>query len=93
MKLTEHIKSISHLKAHTFETFSRLADKQETMVIIHNGEDKRIIQEIEQTQQTMALLKIMALGNQQISQGDVQSAASVFERLRTQLGRQPCHSI
>jgi hypothetical protein len=63
------------------------------MVIIHNGEDKRIIQEIEQTQQTMALLKIMALGNQQISQGDVQSAASVFERLRTQLGRQPCHSI
>jgi prevent-host-death family protein len=90
MKLTEHIKPISYLKAHAAEIFTTLADQQEPMVITQNGEAKVVIQDIasyEQTQQTMALLKILALGNQQISNGDVQPAASVFAHLRDKQGR------
>jgi len=90
MKLTEHIKPISYLKAHAAEIFTTLADQQEPMVITQNGEAKVVIQDIasyEQTQQTMALLKILALGNQQISQGDVQPAASVFAHIRDKQGK------
>lgn len=36
----------------------------------------------EETQETMALLKILALGNAQVEEGRVQSAAEVIERLR-----------
>jgi hypothetical protein len=45
-----------------------------------------------QTQQSIALLKILALGNQQISKGDVQPAASVFAHLRAKQGKGPCHA-
>jgi hypothetical protein len=36
----------------------------------------------EETQETMALLKILALGNTQVEEGRVQPAAEVIERLR-----------
>ncbi len=35
-----------------------------------------------QTNQTLALLKILALGNKQIEEGKVQPAADVFKRIR-----------
>lgn len=36
--------------------------------------------------ETMALLKILALGNRQIEQGRVQTADLVFERIRARRG-------
>jgi PHD/YefM family antitoxin component YafN of YafNO toxin-antitoxin module len=44
------------------------------MVITQNGEAKAVIQDIhsyEQTQETLALLKILALGQQQLADGKV----------------------
>ena len=44
------------------------------MVITQNGEAKVVLQDIdsfEKTQETMALLKILALGNRQIDDGKV----------------------
>ena len=40
------------------------------------------IDSFEQTQETMALLKILALGSRQIEAGQVQPAADVIARLR-----------
>ena len=40
------------------------------------------IDSYEQTQETMALLKALALGNPQIEAGKVKPAADVFARLR-----------
>ena len=40
------------------------------------------IDSFERTQETMALLKILALGNRQIEAGQVQPAADVIARLR-----------
>jgi hypothetical protein len=48
-------------------------------------EAKVVMQDIEsyeQTQETMALLKILALGNRQIEKGKVEPAAEVIKRLR-----------
>ena len=62
-----------------------LAEQQEPMVITQNGEAKVVIQDIEsyeQTQQTMALLKILALGMRQVEEGNVLPAEKVIKRLR-----------
>ena len=85
MKLSSQIKPISYLKAHTAEIVRKLGEKQEPLVITQNGEAKVVIQDIEsyeQTQETMALLKILALGTRQIEEGKVQPAEVVIKRLR-----------
>ena len=85
MKLSSQIKPISYLKAHAAEIVRELGEKREPLVITQNGEAKVVIQDIgsyEQTQETMALLKILALGTRQIEEGKVQPAKDVIKRLR-----------
>ena len=85
MKLSTQIKPISYLKAHASEIVSTLRDKGEPMVITQNGEAKVVLQDIdsfEKTQETMALLKILALGNRQIDAARVEPATDVIARLR-----------
>lgn len=90
MKYSTQIKPISYLKANAAEVVRRLAEDREPMVITQNGEAKMVIQDVasyEQTQQTMALLKILALGNRLIEQGRVTPAADVIRRLRNKESR------
>lgn len=85
MKLSTHIKPISYLKEHAAEVVRTLDDQGEPFLITQNGEIKAVIQGIdsyEQTQETMALLKILALGTRQIEQGDVEPVKDVISRLR-----------
>ena len=85
MKLSSRIKPISYLKAHAAEIVRNMGDQGGPLVITQNGEAKVVLQDIEsyeQTQETMALLKILALGNRQIEAGNVEPAAVVIQRLR-----------
>lgn len=85
MKFSSQIKPISYLKAHAAEIISELSEQRQPMVITQNGEAKMVIQDVksyEETQETLALLKILALGNQQIEEGRVKSAKDVFAQLR-----------
>jgi prevent-host-death family protein len=85
MKLSRQIKPISYLKAHAAEIVRTLGKHGEPLIITQNGEAKVVIQDIEtyeQTQETMALLKILALGTRQVEEGNVQPAAAVVQRLR-----------
>ena len=85
MKLSDRIKPISYLKAHASEIVRTLGDRGEPLVITQNGEAKAILQDIdsfEKTQETMALLKMLALGNRQIDAGQVKPAADAIARLR-----------
>ena len=85
MKLSSQIKPISYLKAHAAEIVRTLGAQGEPLVITQNGEAKAVMQDIgsyEQTQETMALLKILALGGRQVEAGQVQPAADVIARLR-----------
>ena len=87
MKLSSQIKPISYLKAHAAEIVRNMGDQGAPLVITQNGEAKVVLQDIEsyeQTQETMALLKILALGNRQIEAGKVEPAAVVIQRLREQ---------
>ncbi len=89
MKLSSQIKPISYVKAHAAEIVRTLAERPEPLIITQNGEAKAVLQDIgsyEQMQETLALLKILALGDRQIAAGEVQPAAEVIARLRE---RQP----
>ena len=85
MKYSTQIKPISYLKANAASIVRQLAEQREPLVITQNGEAKMVIQDVasfEETQATMALLKILALGNRQIEEGKVVPAADVIKRLR-----------
>lgn len=85
MKLSSRIKPISYLKAHAAEIVRTLGNRREPLIITQNGKAKVVIQNIdsyEQTQETVALLKILALGIRQVEAGRVQPAADVVARLR-----------
>ena len=85
MKYSTQIKSISYLKTNAAEVLEQLADKRQPLVITQNGEAKAVIQDIasfEQTQETLALLKILALGSRQLEEGKTVAANEVFRRLR-----------
>jgi len=85
MKLSSRIKPISYLKAHAAEIIRNLAEQQEPMVITQNGKAKVVIQDIEsyeKTQQTIALLKILAIGMRQVEEGKFLPVEKVIKRLR-----------
>jgi prevent-host-death family protein len=85
VKLSSQIKPISYLKAHAGEIVRSLGEQGDPLVITQNGEAKVVMQDIEsyeQTQETMALLKILALGARQVEKGKVQSSADVIKGLR-----------
>lgn len=85
MRYSARIKPISYLKANAAEVLTNLAENQEPMVITQNGEAKAVIQDVasyEQTQETLALLKLLALGQQDIEGGRTKPARAIIERLR-----------
>jgi prevent-host-death family protein len=85
MKLSTQIKPISYLKAHAAEIVRGLAEQGQPLIITQNGEAKVVLQDIkayEQMQETMALLKILALGSSQIEASKTQPATDVIQRIR-----------
>jgi prevent-host-death family protein len=87
MRYSTQIRPISYLKANAAEVLQELADQRKPLVITQNGEAKAVLQDVasyEETQETLALLKILALGNQQVAQGKLKPVAEVVKRLRGQ---------
>ena len=85
MKPSSWIWRISYLKAHAAEIVRTIREEREPLIITQNGEAKAVLQEnnsYDQSNETVSLLKILALGNRQIETGRVQSADDVVARLR-----------
>ena len=85
MRYSTQVKPISYLKANAAEVLTHLAEQREPMVITQNGEAKAVLQDVasyEETQETLALLKVLALGNQDVASGKVKPIADVVTRLR-----------
>lgn len=86
MRYSSRVKPISYLKANAAEVLTDLAELREPLVITQNGEAKAVLMDVasfEETQQTLALLKILALGNQDVEAGRVKPVADVVARLRS----------
>jgi prevent-host-death family protein len=85
MRYSSQVKPISYLKANAAEVLETLAAERRPLVITQNGEAKAVLQDVasfEETQETLALLKILALGNEDVAAGKVKPIADVVARLR-----------
>lgn len=85
MRYSSQVKPISYFKANAAEVLAHLTEQREPLVITQNGEAKAVLQDVasfEETQETLALLKILALGNQDVAVGKLKPVADVVARLR-----------
>lgn len=90
MKYSTRIKPISYVKANAAELIRELAENREPLIITQNGEAKAVMQDVasyEQDQETLALLKILALGRRQVEEGKTVPAEEAFRRLRERHSR------
>ncbi|MDD5030968.1 MAG: type II toxin-antitoxin system Phd/YefM family antitoxin [Rhodoferax sp.] len=84
MSLATQIKPISYLKSNAADIVKEFAVNPESIIITQNGEAKMVVMEIgayEQQQETMALLKLLSLGRQELEQGKFQSADDFFKEM------------
>ena len=89
MSLTTHIKPISYLKANAAKIAAELKDDGEAYIITQNGEAAMVVQsvaEYEQTQETLAMLKMIAQSDRDIKQDKVHDAKEVLAELRNRRG-------
>lgn len=89
MRYSSQVKPISYLKANAAEVLANLSEQREPLVITQNGEAKAVLQDVasfEETQETLALLKILALGNQDVEAGRIKPVTDVVSRLRGKRG-------
>ena len=85
MRYSSRVKSISHLKARAADILSDLAERREPLIITQRGEAKAVLQDVasyEETQETLALLKVLALASQEVEEGRVRPLKEVVERIR-----------
>jgi prevent-host-death family protein len=88
MSLSKQIKPISYLKASTADAVRIVTDTGEPLFITQNGEAKIVVQDIqsyEKNQETLALLKILALGEAEVNRGETTPAAQEFDDIRQRL--------
>lgn len=89
MPLSEHIKPISYLKANAAKIAAELKNDGEAYIITQNGEAAMVVQsvaEYEQTQETLAMLKMITQSDKDIEQGNVHDAKTVLDELRNRRG-------
>jgi prevent-host-death family protein len=89
MRYSQQVKPISYLKDNTAKVVNDITRTREPMIITQNGEATFVIQDIkswEEGQQTIALLKILALGRRQVERGEFSSAEAVFDELTQEAG-------
>jgi len=67
MNYSNQIKPISYLKTHAAQVLAQITAEREPLFI---------------TQNTLALLKLLALGNQEVADGKVKPLADVVKRFR-----------
>jgi hypothetical protein len=72
------VKPISYVRADAADLIRGLQENGGPLVITQNGEA---------TQETLALLKILALGRRQVEEGRTVRAEEVFRRLRRRRAR------
>ena len=85
MKLSESVKPISYLKSHTAEVLRDVSEGRRTMVITQHGEAKAVLQDIasyEQTQESLALLKMLAQSAKSIQEGRTKPLKKAFADVR-----------
>lgn len=90
MKFSTQVKPISYLKSHAAEIVKDITESREPMLITQNGEAKLVVMDVrsyEEYEETLSMLKILALGNREIEAGQFRPAAEIFAELDKEGGQ------
>ncbi|MGO8934357.1 MAG: type II toxin-antitoxin system Phd/YefM family antitoxin [Terracidiphilus sp.] len=85
MRYSTQIKPISYVKSHAAELLDRIAEEREPIVITQNGEARAVLMDVhsyEESQESLALLQILAIGNRQYQAGKVHSWTDAVSSIR-----------
>ncbi len=88
MPLQHSIQPISYLKAHAADLVEELAEQGEPLIVTQNGRARLVVQDIasyERTQETLALLKLIAMGRQEMAAGKAAPAEQALSQLKRRL--------
>jgi prevent-host-death family protein len=88
MRFSTQIKPISYVKAHASELLDRIEEEREPIIITQNGEAKAVLMDIhsfEESQETLALLKILAIGKKEVEQGRTFTVDEVTQSIRKRM--------
>jgi prevent-host-death family protein len=89
MRYSKQIKPISFIKANAAEVLEELEKSREPIVITQNGEARAVLLDVrsyEESQETLALLKILSLGRRQVEAGEVHPLSQAIASIRKSLG-------
>jgi prevent-host-death family protein len=88
IRFSTQIKPISYIKANAAEVLDQLQQNREPIVITQNGEARAVLMDVhtyEQSQETLALLQILAHGKKQIEAGHTVPLSEAVDKLRSSL--------
>ena len=88
MKLSESVKPVSYFKAHASEVIRDVVANRKTVVITQNGEARVVlqgVQQYEQMQESLALLKMLAQSKKSLDEGRVKPSPRAFRSLRSKI--------
>jgi prevent-host-death family protein len=86
--MTVRAQSVSYVKAHLAQVIDEVRDGGGPMLITQNGATTAVIQDPEsyqRTQRAMAMLKLVALADEDMRKGRVHTHAAVFAAARKHL--------
>lgn len=87
MSLATHIRPITYLKTSAAEIVKEFAIDPEPIIITQNGEPKMVVMDIHQYEkqlETLALMKILAMGSKEIKEGKFSDAIAFLEEMDDQ---------
>jgi prevent-host-death family protein len=86
--MSTNARSVSYVKAHLAQVIDRVREGGDPVIVTQNGATAAIIQDpesYERTRQAMAMLKLVALADEDVRRGRVHSHAEVFTSARKRL--------
>lgn len=85
MRYSKQVKPISYIKANAAEVLDQLHKDREPIIITQNGEARAVLLDIhtyEQSQESLALLQILAIGKKQVQAGQTYPLNEAIEKIR-----------
>ncbi len=83
MHITNDIKPVTYLKAKAADLLDQINDTHRPIIITQNGEPRAVLQDpksYEEMQNALGLLKMLAIGEDNIRKGNLRSQETVFQR-------------
>jgi prevent-host-death family protein len=90
MRYSTQIKPITDLKANAAGIIEDIAETRNAVIITQNGRATAVLQDVksyEETQETLALLQLLALSRQSAATKGTRPAREVLEELRAKIDR------